>query len=77
LPGNRQPDPDSGLVAQASTLESALLVGVAIEELDIDDLTVCLGASYLRTKAIRNVYSNLLDGSFNHLVAFTTALSNL
>lgn len=65
------------LMAQASTLQSALLVGVAIEEQDIADLEAYLGASYLKTKAIRNVYSNLCDASYSHLAAFNNALSAL
>jgi hypothetical protein len=57
----------------ASTVE-ALKVGVAIEEKDIADLTEAIGASTRRD--IKTVYGNLLQGSANHLKAFTSNLAN-
>lgn len=62
------------LVALGSqSLKNALAVGVLIEETDIADLQEALKAT--RERPIRNVFSNLLDGSYNHLVAFTRALN--
>jgi hypothetical protein len=62
------------LVAQGSaSLEDGLWVGVAIEVLDISDLTACLERT---THAdIRNVYGNLIDGSYSHLAAFEKVLA--
>jgi len=54
------------------SLEDALAVGVLIETTDIEDLEAALQT--IREKPIRNVYSNLLNGSYNHLAAFTSAL---
>ena len=51
----------------------ALNVGVFIEETDIKDLTDALLVT--THKDIRTVYGNLLDGSLNHLKAFTSNLS--
>jgi hypothetical protein len=56
-----------------ASLEDALKVGVAIEKLDISDLKTLRSQTASRT--IRRVYSNLLDGSYNHLSAFTRALT--
>ncbi len=62
------------LVALGSkSLEDALAVGVLIEETDIADLQAALKAT--RERPIRNVFSNLLEGSYNHLAAFTRALN--
>ncbi len=62
------------LIASGSaSLTKALEAGVAIEEVDIADLKNGLKVS---THAdIDNVYSNLLNGSLNHLDAFESALS--
>ena len=62
------------LVAQGSaSLEGGLRVGVAIEVLDISDLTACLGRT---THAdIQNVYGNLIAGSYSHLAAFEKVLA--
>jgi len=48
--------------------DDALLVGVEIEETDIDDLEEVLAETSRRD--IKRVYTNLLDGSYNHLEAF-------
>ena len=62
------------LVAVGSkSLEDALAVGVLIEQTDIADLQEALKTT--REKPIRNVFSNLMDGSYNHLAAFTAALN--
>lgn len=59
----------------AVSLKDALEVGVAIEELDIADLQKALGET---TKTdIKQVYANLLEGSFSHLEAFTSHLQVL
>lgn len=58
------------LVADGETsLKDSLEVGVTIEEVDIEDLRAALSAT--REKPIKNVFGNLLNGSLNHLAAFT------
>lgn len=47
----------------------ALKVGIAIEELDIEDIEVALGD--IEAKDATRVLNNLLNGSYNHLNAFT------
>lgn len=54
------------------SLDDALAVGVLIEQADIADLKDALKIT--RERPIRNVFTNLLDGSYNHLAAFTSAL---
>lgn len=54
------------------SVEAALAVGVLIEQTDIADLKEALKTT--RERPIRNVFSNLMDGSYNHLAAFTRAL---
>jgi len=63
---------DQLMAAGAHSLDDALKVGAAIEEIDILDLK-----EYLQTTQngnIRRVYENLLRGSENHLRAFTSNL---
>jgi len=61
------------LIARGNTsLAEALRVGVLIEETDINDLTE--GLTVVDNRDIRLVYNNLLDGSQNHLLAFTRSL---
>lgn len=63
---------DDLMVIGAQSLDDALKVGAAIEEIDILDLQ-----EYLETTQddkIRRVYQNLLRGSENHLRAFTSTL---
>ena len=55
------------------SMKDALEVGVIIEVTDIDDLDEVLGAT--TRMDIRNVYTNLRQGSVNHLAAFTSLLS--
>jgi hypothetical protein len=63
------------LVARGShSLDEALQVGVDIEELDIRDLQERL--SQVDNTDIQQVFNNLLQGSNNHLDAFTRTLSN-
>jgi hypothetical protein len=63
----------NSLVAQGSTsLTAALQVGVAIEELDIADLQKCIART--TNASVKRVYTNLLDGSRNHLTAFQRVL---
>ena len=52
----------------------ALLVGAAIEEIDILDLQKHIAET--NNPEIQNVYNNLLRGSQNHLGAFTRMLLN-
>lgn len=54
------------------SLREALLVGKAIEELDITDLSYQL--SFVDNPDIINVYNNLLAASQSHLVAFNKCL---
>jgi len=54
------------------SVDAAYAVGVEIELLDIDDLTEAL--SDVQKADIKNVFSNLLDGSYNHLEAFSSHL---
>lgn len=64
------------LIAEGNaSLKSAMNVGVQIEKLDIADLQSAIA----RTTAadIKTVYSNLLNGSQNHLAAYTRQLDRL
>ena len=57
----------------SASLREGLLVGVFIEELDIEDLTACLDDT---THAdIQNVYTSLIDGSLSHLDSFQKVLA--
>jgi hypothetical protein len=47
---------------------AALQVGIAIEELDIEDIKIVLAE--VTAKDVRRVFNNLLSGSYNHLSAF-------
>lgn len=51
----------------------ALLVGGIIEETDIEDLQLAMETSRLAN--IDKVYSNLLNGSYNHLRAFASNIT--
>jgi len=55
------------------SLQEALEVGVLIEETDIDDIQILLQEN--PPSDVTKVYENLLDGSHNHLDAFTRQLS--
>jgi hypothetical protein len=62
------------LIAQGGvSLVEALKVGVFIEETDIEDLNDAKAST--SRKAIKTVYSNLLQGSLNHLKAFVSKLA--
>lgn len=61
------------LIAQGSvSIEEAIKVGIAIEELDIKDLQELISGT--SDQNITTVYSNLLAGSYNHLESFTKQL---
>lgn len=63
------------LVGRGSqSLAEALRVGAAIEEIDILDLQERLAQT--DNADIRQVYTNLLNGSSNHLRAFVSSLSS-
>ncbi len=65
----------NNLTARGSqSLEEALRVGAAIEEIDILDLEKRLAQT--DNADIQRVYNNLLSGSKNHLCSFTTTLQN-
>lgn len=55
------------------SLVEALAVGVEIEETDIKDLNSGIASTTRRD--IKNVYTNLLQGSLNHLKAFVSNLA--
>jgi hypothetical protein len=62
------------LIAKGNqSIESALAVGAAIEELDIIDLRDCIAVA--RHADIIRVYQNLESGSGNHLRAFVGQLA--
>ena len=62
------------LIAKGSTSEvEALQAGVLIEETDIEDLNAGIASATRRD--ITTVYSNLLQGSLNHLKAFVSNLA--
>lgn len=63
---------DELVLLGSKSLQDALAVGVLIEKTDIADLQEELGVT--QERAIRTVFSNLLQGSYNHLGAFTRAL---
>jgi hypothetical protein len=64
------------LIEQGSTsLSDALEVGIAIEEIDIEDLAIYLDDENLNS-VLSNVYMKLEDASQNHLDAFTSASQN-
>ncbi len=56
------------LTARATTAQNALAVGIAVEELDIADLTAAL--SGLSAPDVAQVYTNLRNASQHHLAAF-------
>ena len=55
------------------SLVEALKVGVFIEETDMDDLNKAIAST--SRKAIRTVYSNLIQGSLDHFKAFVSNLA--
>jgi len=57
------------------SVEAALQVGVDIEEKDIADLQVAMAVT--DNWDIDRVYSNLLNGSYNHLDAFESHIEML
>lgn len=62
------------LIAKGSlSLKDALEVGVIIEEMDIHDIELML-LDATQTD-VKNVMTNLLAGSYNHLDAFNTQLA--
>jgi hypothetical protein len=63
------------LVAQGNlSIGDALKVGATIEEIDVRDLQT--RTSQTDNADIEPVYTNLMNGSYNHLQAFTNALLN-
>ncbi len=58
------------------SLLDALHVGGFIEELDISDIRIALESNITQTD-IRQVYENLLAGSYNHLRAFVGQIKSL
>lgn len=61
------------LTADGTTAELALATGAFIEEYDIADLNKLINET--QNADIKNVYTNLLNGSYNHIRAFTRVLS--
>ena len=63
------------LIAQGrQSLSAALKVGGAIEEIDILDLKERLATTTASRSDIQQVYTSLLNGSYNHLRAFANTL---
>ena len=63
------------LLAKGSiSLIDALQVGVMIEEADIADINEALLATADVHQDVERVYTNLLEGSYNHLAAFNSHL---
>jgi len=63
------------LISKGSeSLVQALKVGVFIEETDIHDLEQAITSTTHRD--INKVYTNLMNGSYNHLAAFCSQLEN-
>ena len=60
------------LISAGSTAELALNTGAFIEEYDIADLMKLIDET--QNSDIKNVYTNLLNGSYHHLNAFTRVL---
>ena len=67
---------DQWIAHGSASLDAALQVGVAIEELDIADLQAYLHDGDLPADVVR-VFANLLAGSVHHLQAFVAALAAL
>ncbi len=63
------------LEEDVDTLPKALLMGIIIEETDIHDLEVAMSDEFGMPDDVIRVYGNLLEGSFNHLEAFETAIA--
>jgi len=61
--------------AGMASLVDALKVGVFIEETDIEDLAEAYASTTPRD--IKRVYTNLMNGSYNHLAAFCSNLAKL
>jgi hypothetical protein len=63
------------LIAQGSlSVGDALKVGAAIEEIDIRDLQTRMAQT--DNADVQQAYTNLMNGSYNHLQAFTSNLLN-
>jgi hypothetical protein len=60
---------DDMVAAGSESLEAAAQVGITIEEVDIADLQAALDAG--QPADITRVFTSLLNGSENHLAAFT------
>ncbi len=66
------------LIAQGEpTLRAALEVGILIEETDITDLDDAIASMPSNASDIIRVFSNIQEGSLNHLEAFEYSLSQL
>lgn len=61
------------LTADGNSAENALDVGAFIEEYDIADLRKLIAET--QNADIKMVYTNLLNGSYNHIKAFTRVLA--
>ncbi len=67
----------NAMIARDGSLEEALQVGIDIETTDITDLDNAIAAMPSDASDIIRVFENIQEGSFNHLGAFTYALSQL
>jgi hypothetical protein len=59
---------------ESGSLLKALYIGKEIEEMDIDDLAL---ASVGMPKDVTRVFTNLMNGSLNHLDAFENAITRV
>lgn len=64
---------DTLIVMGSDSIQAALRVGALIEETDINDLQNILDST--NNVDIERVYTNLLNGSYNHLRSFVSRLS--
>jgi hypothetical protein len=65
---------DSLIVKGSLSVTEALMVGALIEEVDISDLYTSIAEA--NDQAIIQMYTGLLNGSYNHLRAFVDQLKN-
>jgi hypothetical protein len=66
---------DSLITKGETSALDALLVGGIIEETDVEDIVAAI--SRTNKTDIKKVYTNLLNGSYNHLRAFARQIEAL
>ena len=68
---------DELIMMGLGSLKDAYIVGAIIEEVDILDFLHYLGDEQVDNKDIRQVYTNLMEASENHLRAFVGNLLSI